>query len=126
VIFKLEYQIGSDPVKSLGQWHEIYEGEYYPIDIDLSFLSGQKVKFILTVFADGSSHEDYGLWVTPRITRQSSQPATATALPTLSPTVTVTPSQTGTSTSTATSTATATATPTATQTPTETPTVIPP
>jgi hypothetical protein len=71
MIFKLEYQIGSDPVKALGQWHEIYEGEYYPIDIDLSFLNGKKVKFILTILANGSSHEDYGLWVAPRITRQS-------------------------------------------------------
>jgi hypothetical protein len=96
MIFKLEYQIGSGQLKSLGQWNEIYEGEYYPIDIDLSFLSGQKVKFVLTILANGSSHEDYGLWVAPRITRQSAKPATATPTPTLSPTITATstPSQT--------------------------------
>ncbi|MCK7522157.1 MAG: hypothetical protein MZV64_33005 [Ignavibacteriales bacterium] len=58
------------------------------MDIDLSFLSGQKVKFILTILANGSSHEDYGLWVNPSITRQSAQPPTATPTPTLSPTVT--------------------------------------
>ena len=119
--FKLEYQIGSDTPVTLGQWHEIYEGEYYPIDIDLSFLSGQKVKFILTILSNGSSHEDYGLWVAPRITRQSSQPATPTPSPTLSPTTTATP--TVTSTSTDTPTATVTATPT--ETPTETPTATP-
>jgi len=113
--FKLEYQIGSDPVKTLGQWYEIYEGEYYAIDIDLSFLSGQKVKFILTILSNGSSHEDYGLWVNPRITRQSSQPATTTPTPTLSPTITAT----------ATSTFTATPTATSTETPTETPTTVP-
>jgi hypothetical protein len=94
MIFKLEYQIGSDPLKPLGQWREIYEGGYYPIDIDLGFLNGQKVKFILTILANGSSHEDYGLWVNPRITRQSAQPPTATATPTLSPTATITPSPT--------------------------------
>jgi len=115
MIFKLEYQIGSDPVKSLGQWNEIYEGKYYPIDIDLSFLNGEKVKFILTIFANGSAHEDYGLWVTPRITRQSSQPPTATATRTPTPTITLTP----------TFTSTATLTPTATDTPTETPTETP-
>lgn len=135
MIFKLEYQIGSNPVKLLGQWNEIYEGEYYPVDIDLSFLSGQKVKFILTILANGSSHEDYGLWVTPRITRQSSQPPTATPTATLSPTVTATPTSTftptvtstatATSTSTITPTSTATATATATETPTETPTDTP-
>jgi hypothetical protein len=123
-IFKLEYQIGSDQIKSLGQWHEVYEGKYYPIDIDLSFLNGQNVKFILTVISNGSSHEDYGLWVTPRITRQSSQPATATASPTLSPTVTATSTITFTPTvtPTATSTSTPSPTPTVTDTPTETPT----
>lgn len=129
MIFKLEYQIGSNPVKLLGQWNEVYEGEYYPVDIDLNFLSGQKVKFILTILANGSSHEDYGLWVTPRITRQSSQPPTSTPTATLSPTVTVTPTSTFTptvtSTATATPTSTATATATATETPTETPTNTP-
>lgn len=121
MIFKLEYQVGNDTLKPLGQWHEIYEGEYYPIDIDLSFLNGQKVKFILTVFANGSSHEDYGLWVNPQITRQSAKLPTATATPTLSPTATVT--ATATATSTATFTATATASPT--ETPTETATTAP-
>ena len=115
--FKLEYQIGSNPVKALGQWREIYEGKYYAVDIDLSFLSGQKVKFILTILANGSSHEDFGLWVNPRITRQSSQPASKTPTRTPSPTITAT--------GTATSTATSTSTPTSTETPTETPTEIP-
>ena len=115
VIFKLEYQIGKNPIKTLGQWHEIYEGEYYPIDIDLSSLSGEKVKFILSVSANGSPHEDYGLWIAPRISRLSANPPTKTPTATLSPTITATPSLT----------ATATLTPTATDTPTETPTATP-
>ena len=106
MIFKLEYQIGSDSPRLLGQWHEIYEGDYYPIDIDLSFLNGQKVKFILTVLANGSSHEDYGLWVNPQITRQSANLPTATATPTLSPTATATATFTATATETLTETAT--------------------
>ena len=115
VIFKLEYQIGKNPVKTLGQWHEIYEGQYYPIDIDLITLSGEKVKFILSVFANGSPHEDYALWIAPRISRLSANPPTNTPTATLSPTVTVT----------STLTATATLTPTPTNTPTETPTATP-
>ena len=125
MIFKLEYQIGSDSLKPLGQWREIYEGEYYPIDIDLSFLNGQKVKFVLTILANGSSHEDYGLWVGPQVTRQSQNLPTATATPTLSPTATVTPSQTATPTATGTATSTATPTETTTETPTETPSETP-
>jgi hypothetical protein len=113
MIFKLEYQIGSNPAQTLGQWNEIYEGNYYAIDMDLSFLSGQKVKFILTILSNGSSHEDYGLWVTPRITRQSDQPATATFTSSPSPTAT------------GTATPTSTPSPTPTDTPTETPTIAP-
>jgi hypothetical protein len=84
------------------------------VTIDLSSLSGEKVKFILSVLANGSAHEDFALWVNPRITRQSSQP----------PTLTFTP-QPATQTATPTATFTATATSTATSTPTETPTPTP-
>jgi len=92
VIFRLQYQVGNGGIRTLGQWRELYEGQFYPLNIDLSTLSGEKVKFILTVFANGSSHEDFALWVDPRITSQSSAPATAT------------PTRTATSTATATST----------------------
>ncbi len=139
-IFKLQYQIGNGNVQTLGQWREVYEGQYYAINVDLSSLSGQNVKLILTVLANGSSHEDYALWIAPRVARLSSQPPTSTFTPTLSPTATVTrtqtvtatftpspsPTVTATGTQTATATVTATATPTAsataTPTSTETPT----
>jgi hypothetical protein len=123
VIFKLEYQIGSNPRRTLGQWREVYEGQFYPINIDLSSLSGENVKFILSVQANGNSHEDFALWINPRISRQSSQPATATstlAPPTATPTFTATVAPTLTATATATATATTTATATATFTPTAT------
>jgi hypothetical protein len=101
MVFKLQYQIGNDAVQTLGQWNEIYEGESYSVNVDLSALDGQKVKFILTVLANGSAHEDYAVWIAPRIGRVSAQP----------PTATFTPSHTATVTATMTSTATATATP---------------
>jgi hypothetical protein len=103
VIFRLEYQIGNGNIRSLGQWQEVYDGRYYPVNIDLSPLSGENVKFILTIFTNGSSHEDFALWVTPRITTNSAQAPTATLTSSLTPT------------------ATATATPTPTETPTPTP-----
>ena len=123
MIFKLEYQIGNGAVRSLGQWREVYEGKYYPISIDLSSLNGEKVKFILSVLANGSSHEDFALWIDPRITRQSGQAPTATFTITPTPTMTGTPTATFTATSTSTETATSTSTPT--ETPTETPTATP-
>ena len=115
MIFRLQYQIGNGSVKTLGQWREVYEGQSYPINIDLSPLSGENVRFILSVLANGSSHEDYALWINPRITRQSSQPATATF--TSTPPTVIPP------TATFTFTVTATATPTVTLTPSQTATV---
>jgi len=88
MIYRLQYQIGNGDIKTLGQWREVYEGEYSSINLDLSFLSGQRVKFIFTILANGSSHEDFALWITPRITRQSSEPATSTPTPTATATAT--------------------------------------
>ena len=106
LIFRLEYQIGNGNIGSLGQWQEVYEGRYYSVNIDLSSLNGQKVKFILTVFSNGSSHEDFALWVNPRITSHSAQAPTATPTSTLpqTATATATPSPTSTATATPTST----------------------
>jgi hypothetical protein len=130
MVFRLQYQIGNGQIRTLGQWREVYEGQFYPVNIDLSSLSGENVKFILSVLANGSAHEDYGLWINPRITTHSSQPPTATptqapatATPTATQTATATPTQT--QTATATPTATATSTSTATATPTDTPTPTP-
>jgi hypothetical protein len=121
VTFRLQYQIGSGSIRTLGQWREVYEGQFYPVNIDLSSLSGEKVKFILTVFANASAHEDFALWINPRITRQSSQPATVTFTP-LPPTASPTATATFTATVTPTATSTSTVTSTATSTPTDTPT----
>lgn len=118
MIFRLEYQIGSNPKRTLGQWREVYEGQFYPINIDLSSLNGENVKFILSVHANGNSHEDFALWINPRISRHSSQPPTATF--TSAPPTATQPSATPTTTSTATATATSTPTATATDTPTPT------
>lgn len=104
VIYRLQYQIGNGDIRTLGQWRELYEGGSYAINMDLSSLSGQKVRFILTVLANGSSHEDFALWVNARITRLSSQPPTATYTPTKQPTATSTATPTATATATATAT----------------------
>jgi len=122
--FRLSYQIGNGAVRTLGEWREVYEGRFFSINMDLSSLSGQKVKFILTVFTNGNSHEDFALWMAPRITRLSLQAPTATFTPTLSPTLssaTVTLTATPTATPSATNTPTATASPTNTSTATATP-----
>jgi hypothetical protein len=101
VLFRLEYKIDDGDVKTLKEWQEVYEGQYYLVDLDLSFLAGKNVKFYLSVLANGSKGKDYALWLAPRIVRQG----------TPSPTPTVTNTATATVTATSTSTPTDTATP---------------
>jgi hypothetical protein len=109
VVFRLQYQIGNGDIRTLGEWREVHEGQFFPVNVDLRSLNGERVKFILTVLANGTSHDDFALWVNPRITRQSAQPATATFTPTASasPTPTFTPTLTPTATPTSTETPTA-------------------
>ena len=109
VVFRLQYQIGNGDIRTLGEWREVYEGQFFPVNVDLRSLNGERVKFILTVLANGTSHDDFALWVNPRITRQSAQPATAIFTPTAtaSPTPTLTPTLTPTATPTSTETPTA-------------------
>jgi hypothetical protein len=92
VIFRLDYQIGGENTRSLGHWNEAYEGKYYPVDIDLSHLAGQYVKFILSASANGSWNQDEALWIAPRISRIGNPPPTNT--PTTTPTPTLTPTLT--------------------------------
>jgi hypothetical protein len=115
VIFKFEYK-NNGQVKTLASWHEIYEGRFYPVDLDLSSLAGETVKFILTVSANGAQNNDNAIWLNPHIIRQGTAPTfTATFTPTRTSTPTLT--STSTPTSTPTSTSTSTSTPTSTPTP---------
>jgi hypothetical protein len=118
VAFQVQYQVDGGSVKTLQTWYEAYEGQYNAVDIDLSFLAGKDVKFILATGANGSWNDDYALWIAPRISRSGSAP---TATPTNTP---VPPTSTATSTPTNTPTNTPTSTPTdtPTSTPTDTPT----
>ncbi len=112
VLFRLDYQIDGGEIKTLGQWNEAYEGLYYPLDLDLSNLAGERVRFILVVTTNGTFRQDFAIWVAPRLIR----------LGVPSPTPTLTPSSTPTPSPTLTSTATPSSTPTTTNTPTDTPT----
>ncbi|MCS6993862.1 MAG: NBR1-Ig-like domain-containing protein [Anaerolineales bacterium] len=89
VTYRLEYQIGSDPVKVLWNFTEKYEGLLYNVNLDLSALAGKDVKFILKVLAAGPAANDRAVWVNPRIVRAGNA-ATATATP-VTPTATSIP-----------------------------------
>jgi hypothetical protein len=77
VNFRLNYQIGAGPVKTLWSFNERYEGLYYRVNLDLSSLAGQSVNFILYV-ADvpghGTPSGDQAMWVETKIARSGSGP----------------------------------------------------
>lgn len=84
VTFRLDYT-SDGKTQTLGSWHEVYEGKYSTIDLDLSNLAGKKVQFSLVVSANGSARDDEAIWVAPRITRLGPPPPTPTPSVTPSP-----------------------------------------
>lgn len=98
VTYRLDYQIGTGPVRTFWTFRERYEGLTYNVNLNLSPLAGQDVKFILVVAAYGSPVGDRALWVNPVIARAgagtppTSAPPTVTGTPpTATPTGSATP-----------------------------------
>ena len=85
VTYRLDYQIGSNAVKTFWTFREKYEGLSYNVNLDLNSLAGQDVKFILVISAYGSPTGDRALWVNPVIAR-----AGGSTGPTVTPSPTVT------------------------------------
>jgi len=69
VLFRLDYQLADGLVRDFWAFGERYEGQYFTVDLDLSPLAGQDVRFVLTVLSLGPASGDRALWVEPRITR---------------------------------------------------------
>ena len=69
VKFQLDYQIDNGSIQTLASWTETNDGNYTPVNQDLSSLAGKNVRFILTILANGSANGDRALWLKPRIER---------------------------------------------------------
>jgi hypothetical protein len=71
VSFRVYYQIGNGPVYPIGttSYAEKYEGMNRPVDLDLSSLAGQDVKFILRVTVVNTPSAALAMWVGPYIYR---------------------------------------------------------
>ena len=67
VKFKLNYRVDGGPEQSLATWHEVQDGRFSRVSVDLNRLAGRKVQFILLVEANGSAVNDEALWFGPRI-----------------------------------------------------------
>jgi len=69
VLFRLDYELGDGIVRNFWAFGERYDGRYFTVDLDLSSLAGQDVRFVFTVLSLGPATGDRALWVEPRIVR---------------------------------------------------------
>jgi len=66
--FQLSYSVtGNPPWTGLGSWNDSCNGSTQTLDLNLSGLVGQNVHFALAILANGSSGQDWAVWVRPRI-----------------------------------------------------------
>jgi hypothetical protein len=68
VSFEVDYIVdGKTEVVLLGAFHEINEGMYYPINLDLTPLKGKTIHIVLKVTSYGSAAGDDAIWYAPMI-----------------------------------------------------------
>jgi hypothetical protein len=97
VLFRVSYQDANGTSTDLWAVGEFYDQKYTEINIDLTALAGQKVKFILNITSLNSDPGNSALWVSPGIYRKpvptetATLTATATSPSTPTPTITLTP-----------------------------------
>lgn len=69
VHFFLRYRIEGGALQTVNQWDIAYAGAPLTINEDLSALVGKNVNFMLQVTTNGSSAQDWAIWVNPRIVK---------------------------------------------------------
>jgi hypothetical protein len=67
VFFRLDYQIGSAAPSTCWGVGKQYDGKPSQIDVDLILLSGQDVRFTLSVYSLGPAFGNRVVWVAPRV-----------------------------------------------------------
>ncbi|MDQ2691069.1 MAG: NBR1-Ig-like domain-containing protein, partial [Chloroflexota bacterium] len=93
VTFRIDYLLPNGAQRTLWSWREAYDKRFYRADLDLSALSGQKVRFVFMLLSTGFASGDRALWGAPRIVRAGTTqppapPPTLTSLPPLPPSAT--------------------------------------
>lgn len=71
VLFRVDYQLADGIVRDFWAFGEQYDGQYFAVDLDLSSLAGQDVRFVLSILSLGDASGDRALWVEPRIVRSA-------------------------------------------------------
>jgi hypothetical protein len=69
VLFRIDYQLSDGIVREFWAFGEQYDRNYFTVDLDLTPLAGQNVRFVFTILSLGDADGDRALWVEPRIVR---------------------------------------------------------
>jgi hypothetical protein len=64
--FQLNYKEGG-VLHPLGSWTDTCDGALMNVDVNVSSIAGHSVQFALAVIANGSSGQDWAVWVSPRV-----------------------------------------------------------
>jgi hypothetical protein len=67
VTFKLHFMADGGREKSMGEWHEVFDGSITFIEIDLGDYAGRMLEFILIVESNGADDDDNAFWLVPQI-----------------------------------------------------------
>lgn len=68
VKFNLDYILdGETTIRNLASWGKTWDGSIKSVTFDLSGLAGKKVRFVLTVVANGETRDNRAMWLAPRI-----------------------------------------------------------
>jgi hypothetical protein len=65
--FQLNYRESGGPVTNLQTWTETCDGSLTSVDVNLTPLAGKKLEFIFAILANGSSTQDWAVWIKPQI-----------------------------------------------------------
>jgi hypothetical protein len=82
VLFRVDYRLADGIIRDFWAFGERYEGKTFTVDLDLSPLAGEDVRFVLSILSLGPASGDRALWVEPRIVRSRIVPSvTLTSTP---------------------------------------------
>lgn len=66
VVFQFNYKEAGS-IFPLGSWTDSCDGNLISVDVNLNSIAGKNVQFVLGVLANGSSGQDWAVWVNPTI-----------------------------------------------------------
>jgi hypothetical protein len=72
--FSLDYLLPNGSLHNLGRWNEDYDGSIQRVDVNLSSLEGQNIRFVLSVSNQGRAASANAFWLAPSVRKAPPKP----------------------------------------------------